>query len=43
LSAYEINSFLTGLINILEKEKISKQEYLLWSKKLEELRKEVEG
>ncbi len=34
--------FLNGLTNILEKEKISKQEYLLWSKKLDRLRKEVE-
>jgi hypothetical protein len=42
LSAYEINSFLTGLVTILEKEKITKQEYLLWSKKLDELRREVE-
>jgi hypothetical protein len=42
LSAREINSFLVGLVNILEKEKLTKQEYLLWSKKLEQLRREVE-
>jgi hypothetical protein len=42
LPAYEINSFLVGLVNILEKEKLTKQEYLLWSKKLEQLRSEVE-
>ncbi|WML60567.1 DUF4350 domain-containing protein [Neobacillus sp. PS2-9] len=37
----EINSFLKGLEIILEKEKLSKQEYLLWSRKLDRLRKEV--
>ena len=42
MSANEINSFLTGLVHILEKETITKQEYLLWSKKLEQLRREVE-
>ncbi|MEH7479801.1 DUF4350 domain-containing protein [Neobacillus drentensis] len=40
--ANEIRPFLIGLVNILEKEKITKQEYLLWSKKLEQLRREVE-
>lgn len=42
LPTSEIGPFLAGLVNILEKEKITKQEYLLWSKKLEQLRKEVE-
>jgi hypothetical protein len=42
LSVSEINSFLSGLIHILEKEKMTKQEYLLWSKKLDKLRREVE-
>ncbi|MFE8694866.1 DUF4350 domain-containing protein [Cytobacillus sp. FJAT-53684] len=42
ISSKEINAFLAGLISILQKEKISKQEYLLWSKKLDRLRKEVE-
>jgi len=42
MSANEINSFLTGLVHILEKETITKQEFLLWSKRLEQLRKEVE-
>jgi len=37
----EINSFINGLEIILEKEKLSKQEYLLWSRKLDRLRKEV--
>jgi hypothetical protein len=37
-----IHSFITGLVQVLAKEKISKQEYLLWSKKLDQLRKEVE-
>lgn len=38
----EIHSLLKGLMNVLEKETLSKQEYLLWSKKLERIRKEVE-
>lgn len=38
----EINTFLNGLTFILANERINKQEYLLWSKKLEWLRKEVE-
>ena len=42
ISSKEINAFLAELISILQKEKISKQEYLLWSKKLDRLRKEVE-
>ncbi|MEH7075959.1 DUF4350 domain-containing protein [Neobacillus drentensis] len=42
LPANEINSFLSGLVNILEKEKITQQEYLIWSKKLEHLRREIE-
>lgn len=42
ISAKEMNTFLAELISILQKEKISKQEYLLWSKKLDRLRKEVE-
>ncbi|WP_249305837.1 DUF4350 domain-containing protein [Lederbergia citrea] len=40
---FEILSFLNGLSNILEKEKISKQEYIIWSKKLDRLQKEVEA
>jgi hypothetical protein len=39
----EIKPFLSGLVTILKKEKLSKQEYLLWSRKLEQLRKEVEA
>ncbi|MFF2445737.1 DUF4350 domain-containing protein [Neobacillus sp. NPDC058068] len=42
MQANEIRPFLIGLTNILEKEKVSKQEYLLWSRKLEQLREEVE-
>ncbi|MFL6556147.1 MAG: DUF4350 domain-containing protein, partial [Bacillus sp. (in: firmicutes)] len=42
LPVSEIHSFLSGLTKIVEKEKITKQEYLAWSKKLEQLRKEVE-
>ena len=40
---HEIRVLLNGLKKILEKEKVSKQEYLLWSKKLDRLRKEVEA
>ncbi|MEH7335744.1 DUF4350 domain-containing protein [Neobacillus drentensis] len=39
----EIWPFINGLAQVLEKERISKQEYLLWSKKLDQLRKEVEA
>ncbi|MBV7506483.1 DUF4350 domain-containing protein [Bacillus sp. sid0103] len=42
LNASEISTFSSGLVNILEKDTITKQEYLLWSKKLEQLRREVE-
>jgi Domain of unknown function (DUF4350) len=42
LPASEITSFLEGLKNVLAKRKINKKEYLLWSKKLDRLRKEVE-
>ncbi|MFZ3587773.1 DUF4350 domain-containing protein [Bacillus sp. DJP31] len=38
----EIRPFLNGITLVLAKEKISKQEYLLWSKKLDTLREEVE-
>jgi hypothetical protein len=42
LPTIEIRPLLTGLTQVLEKEKISKQEYLLWSRNLDRLRKEVE-
>ncbi|WP_284037792.1 DUF4350 domain-containing protein [Neobacillus sp. 114] len=38
----EIHLFLQELAMILDKNKITKQEYLLWSKKLDQLQKEVE-
>ncbi|RWR13538.1 DUF4350 domain-containing protein [Siminovitchia fortis] len=38
----EIDSFLSGLTDVLNKERLSKQEYLLWSKKIDRLRKVVE-
>jgi hypothetical protein len=38
----EIHPLLTGLVQVLKKEKISKQEYLLWSRNIDRLRKEVE-
>lgn len=37
-----VKTFLHDLTNILAKEKITKQEYLFWSNKLDQLRKEVE-
>ena len=43
MPAREIKTFLNGLAAILKEEKINKQEYLLWSRKLEELRNEVES
>lgn len=42
IPAYEIKTFLNELITILQKEHVNKQEYLLWSKRLDRLRKEVE-
>ncbi|WP_041809259.1 DUF4350 domain-containing protein [Evansella cellulosilytica] len=41
-SHQEIKAFLEGLHIVLGKQKVSKQEFLLWSKRLEELRKGVE-
>lgn len=42
IASTEVKPLLSGLQNTLEKEKVSKQEYLLWSKRLDRLRKEVE-
>ena len=42
ISKEEIHTLLNGLTKMLQKSKVSKQEYLLWSKKLEMIRKEVE-
>ncbi|MED3550403.1 DUF4350 domain-containing protein [Cytobacillus praedii] len=42
IPAHEIKTFINELITILQKENVNKQEYLLWSKKLDRLRKEVE-
>lgn len=42
MNSAEIHSFINGLKKILEKDKVSKNEYLLWSKKIDRLRKEVE-
>ncbi|WP_339161350.1 DUF4350 domain-containing protein [Siminovitchia sp. FSL H7-0308] len=38
----EATVFLEGLADVLQKESVSKQEYLLWSKKIDRVRKEVE-
>ncbi|WP_404452167.1 DUF4350 domain-containing protein [Virgibacillus necropolis] len=38
----EIRTFLAGLTSILEKEKISKQEYIVWAEKIDRMRKEVD-
>ena len=43
MPASEMKAFLSGLTDILHQEKVSKHEYLLWSRKLEELRNEVES
>ncbi|WP_373894404.1 DUF4350 domain-containing protein [Virgibacillus natechei] len=37
-----VGAFLDGLIHVLRKAHVNKQEYLLWSKKLDRLQKEVE-
>lgn len=42
VSEKEIASFLMGMKGVLNKERISKQEYILWSKRIELFRKEVE-
>ncbi|MEI2665289.1 DUF4350 domain-containing protein [Rossellomorea sp. LJF3] len=42
VSEKEIASFLTGIKGVLNKERISKQEYVMWSKRIELFRKEVE-
>ncbi|PLS09535.1 DUF4350 domain-containing protein [Neobacillus cucumis] len=43
MPANEIQTFLGGIAAILNQDKINQQEYLLWSRKLEELRNEVES
>ncbi|WP_282137593.1 DUF4350 domain-containing protein [Rossellomorea aquimaris] len=42
VSKKEIDSVLSGIRAVLEKERISKQEFVQWSKKIELFRKEVE-
>ncbi|QED47794.1 DUF4350 domain-containing protein [Cytobacillus dafuensis] len=42
MSSTEVQDYIIGIESILRKEKINKQEYLLWSKKIDQLRKEVE-
>ncbi|MRH43195.1 DUF4350 domain-containing protein [Aquibacillus halophilus] len=42
VSKIDINTFLTELSKVLRKEKISKQEFLVWSKKIDSIRKEVD-
>ncbi len=42
MSEEEIRSWVNDLTIVLTKEKVSKQEYLLWTKRLDRLRKEVE-
>lgn len=41
-AALEVKPLINGLEHVLEKDKINKQEYLLWSKRLNRLKKEVE-
>ncbi|QTN00729.1 DUF4350 domain-containing protein [Sediminibacillus dalangtanensis] len=42
LPADEIQEYTEGIAEVVEKPSISKQEYLLWSKRLDRLREEVE-
>lgn len=42
VSEKEIASFLIGIRGVLNNERISKQEYVMWSKRIELFRKEVE-
>lgn len=42
LPEQEIINFTNGITAVLEKEKIDKHEYIVWSKKIDQLRKEVE-
>lgn len=42
MSTKEIENYISGLNDVLLKEKITKQEFVSWSKKNERLRKEVE-
>ena len=41
-SQADIETFLNGLYRVLSNERVSKQEYLVWSKRIDVLRKEVE-
>lgn len=41
-SSEEIQAFLDGILTFLRNEHVNKQEYLLWSKKIDRLQKEVE-
>lgn len=38
----EIHSFVQELSNLLQQDTVTKQEYMIWAKKLDQLRKEVE-
>ncbi|MBD8067681.1 DUF4350 domain-containing protein [Bacillus sp. PS06] len=42
ISPQEVSSLLKGMTEILQKAKLRKQEYLLWTKKIDQLRKELE-
>lgn len=42
LPEQDILDFANGITTVLEKEKIDKHEYLVWSKKIDQFRKEVE-
>ncbi|GAF63173.1 hypothetical protein BTS2_0064 [Bacillus sp. TS-2] len=42
LTNKQIKEFLNGLVTVLHKQELSKQEYIYWSKRLESIRKEVE-
>lgn len=42
IPASELPNFVNGLVKVLGKEQLNKHEYLLWSRNLDRLRKEVE-
>ncbi|MUV37515.1 hypothetical protein JNUCC1_01321 [Lentibacillus sp. JNUCC-1] len=39
----EIQSFITDLEVVLQKDRMSKQEFLQWTKRIDQVRKEVEA
>ena len=42
IKGLDIDAFFDEIGHVLRKEKMSKQEYLLWSKKIDQVKREVE-